>query len=307
VSTLDGLLLAEKGPGVTSFQVVAHVRRALRVPKVGHGGTLDPMATGVLPILLGQATKLTPYLLAEDKEYVATIRLGMTTDTLDVTGRVTGEHPVPAIDRAAIRMTLDRFEGEIDQVPPMFSALHVGGRRLHELARAGIEVERPPRRVRIDAIELIEWVSPRLQVRVACGKGTYIRSLAADVGAALGCGACLESLVRTRLGPFGLTGAIPWTVVREGSPATLRAHVLPADRAVGHLPAVRLDEVSARSLARGAPISREACLPDGSEPMGPCRLYVADTFVGIGEAGPRSLRALRLLHADHPRPRRLSG
>src|SRR5262245_63742841 len=116
-ATLDGLLLADKGPGVTSFQVVAHLRRVLRVLKVGHGGTLDPMATGLLPILLGEATKLTPYLQAQDKEYVATARLGVTTDTLDATGRVTGEQPVPPLDEPALRAALDRFEGEIDQVP----------------------------------------------------------------------------------------------------------------------------------------------------------------------------------------------
>ena len=159
-SALAGVLIAEKGPGVTSFQVVAQIRRVLRVPKVGHGGTLDPMATGVLPILLGEATKLTPYLQAEDKEYLATARLGVTTDTLDATGQVTGERPVPPLDAESLRGALRRFEGEIDQVPPMFSALHAGGRRLHELARAGIEVERPPRRVRIDVLELLDWTPP---------------------------------------------------------------------------------------------------------------------------------------------------
>src|SRR5262249_23518685 len=190
---LDGLLVAEKGGGVTSFQVVAHLRRVLRVPKVGHGGTLDPMATGVLPILLGRATRLTPYLQAQDKEYVATIRLGRSTDTLDATGRVTAERPVPDLDVAAIRAALARFVGEVDQVPPRFPALQVGGRRLHELARAGIEVARPPRRVRIDAIDVRAWASPLVTLRVACGTGTYIRSLAADLGETLGCGASLEA------------------------------------------------------------------------------------------------------------------
>ncbi|MBI3456811.1 MAG: tRNA pseudouridine(55) synthase TruB [Candidatus Rokubacteria bacterium] len=309
-ASLDGLLLAEKGGGVTSFQVVAHLRRVLRVPKVGHGGTLDPMATGVLPILLGQATKLTPYFQAEDKEYVATIRLGVSTDTLDATGRVTAERPVPALDTDAIRATLARFEGEIEQVPPMFSALHAGGRRLHELARAGIEVARAPRRVRIDTLELLEWALPRLRVRVACGKGTYIRSLAADLGAALGCGACLEALERTRLGPFSLTDAVPWPLIRSGDTAALAARVLPADRAVVHLPAVRLEEAAARRLMRGQRLTPEDLAPPSSLALagatGACRLYAGDTFFGIGEAGAGGVRALRLLYADHPRSRPVS-
>ena len=302
----DGLLLADKGSGVTSFQVVAHLRRVLRVAKVGHGGTLDPMATGVLPILLGRATKLTPYLQAQDKEYVATIRLGVSTDTLDATGRIVAERPVPPLEATDIRTVLARFEGEIEQVPPMFSALHAGGRRLHELARAGIEVERAPRRVRIDAIELVEWSPPLLTVRVACGKGTYIRTLAADLGAVVGCGARLDALRRTRLGPFLLADAAPWAAILEGDASALGERVLPAERAVDHLPAVRLDAAAAwrlrcgRRLAAGEETGVTA-------PAGPCRLYVDDAFIGIGEAGPLGLRSLRLLHADHPRPRPVSG
>ncbi len=298
---LDGLLVAEKGAGVTSFQVVAHLRRVLRVAKVGHGGTLDPMATGVLPILLGQATKLTPYLQAQDKEYVATVRLGITTDTLDATGRVTAERPVPSLDAPAIRATLARFEGEIEQVPPMFSALHAGGRRLHELARAGLEVARAPRRVRIDAIELLDWTSPLLTLRIACGKGTYVRSLAADVGAVLGCGARLDALRRTRLGAFSVEDAVPWPVVREGDPGELRARILPTDRAVAHLPAVRLDPAAAARLAQGQRlIGSDAAAVVGPALAGACRLYAGEVFLGLGEAGPGGLRPLRLLQTDRP-------
>ena len=304
--SLDGLLLADKGSGVTSFQVVAHLRRVLRVPKVGHGGTLDPMATGVLPILLGRATKLTPYLQAQDKEYVATVRLGRETDTLDATGRVTGEHPVPAFDPLALTTALARFVGEIDQVPPMFSALHAGGRRLHELARAGIEVARAPRRVRIDAIELLEWVPPLLSIRVACGTGTYIRSLAADLGAVLGCGASLDALRRTRLGHFTLADAVPWETIRSGEAAALIARVLSPDRAVGHLPALQLDATEAARLARGQPLAGRGVMPAVPAPAGACRLYAGDAFLGIGEVGPVGVRAMRLLYADHPRSRPVS-
>jgi tRNA pseudouridine55 synthase len=300
----DGVLLVDKGSGVSSFQVVAHVRRVLREAKVGHGGTLDPLATGILPLLLGAATKLTPYLQAQDKEYVAVIRLGVTTDTLDATGRVTGEHAVPVLDPVALDAVLARFVGEIEQVPPMFSALHAGGRRLHELARAGVEVERAPRRVRIDAIDLVAWASPCLTVRVACGKGTYIRSLAADIGTALGCGARVESLARTRLGRFTLDAAVPWSVVRAGEAAVLGAALLPPDRAVDHLPARIVSEAAARRLAHGQSLAAE---PADLGPEGVCRLYADGRFLGIGQAGPTGVRSLRLLHADHSRPRPVPG
>src|SRR5262245_56635633 len=243
-ATLDGLLLADKGPGVTSFQVVAHLRRILRVPKVGHGGTLDPMATGLLPSLLGKATKLTAYLQGQDKEYLATVRLGVATDTLDATGRGTDERPSPPLTVDAVRGMLQRFVGEIEQVPPMFSAVHAGGRRLHELARSGVVVERAPRRVRVHAFELLECALPRLRVRVVCGSGTYVRSLAAELGEALGCGAHVETLVRTAIGMLRLEDAVPWASIQDGDTAVLAARVLPADRAVGHLPAARLSHDS---------------------------------------------------------------
>ena len=264
----DGLLLADKGPAVTSFQVVAHLRRVLRVPKVGHGGTLDPMATGLLPILLGEGTKLTGHLQGQDKEYLATIRLGIATDTLDATGAVTGEWPVPSLTADDVRAVLARFVGDIEQVPPMYSALHAGGRRLHELARAGIAVERSPRRVRVHAFELIEYASPRLRVRVECGSGTYVRSLAADVGEALRCGGHVEALARTRVGPLRLEDAVPWAVIQEGNAAVLAAGVLPADRAVAHLPAVHLSPDAGRRLANGQRVPVSELMPPDA-PAGP--------------------------------------
>ncbi len=302
-----GLLLADKGPGVTSFQVVAQLRRVLRVPKVGHGGTLDPMATGLLPILLGEATRFTGYLQGQDKEYLATVRLGVATDTLDATGAVTAEREVPFLTESEIRAALDRFVGDIEQVPPMYSALHAGGRRLHELARAGIEVERTPRRVRVHAFELLGWTAPRLRVRVACGSGTYVRSLAADLGEALGCGGHVESLERTRVGPLRLEDAVPWAAIQEGDAGQLAAHVLPADRAVGHLPAVSVSAESGRRLAHGQAVPpSDLDLHAAPAATGPCRVYVAARFVGIGDLSPQGLRPLRLLHADRPGPRPVS-
>src|SRR5262249_5967346 len=169
------------------------------------------------------------FLFDRDKEYVASVCLGVTTDTLDATGRILSERPVPPLEETAIRATLARFVGEIDQVPPMFSALHVGGRRLHELARAGQEGERAPRRVRVDALELLGWTPRTLQIKVTCGKGTYVRSLAADLGAALGSGAHLSALRRTRVGSFRVEESVPWEVVRDADRATLSARVAPAD------------------------------------------------------------------------------
>jgi tRNA pseudouridine55 synthase len=304
----DGLLLADKGPAVTSFQVVAHLRRTLRVPKVGHGGTLDPMATGLLPILLGEATKLTAYLQGQDKEYLATIRLGVVTDTLDAAGTVTGERPVPVLAADEVGAALARFVGEIDQVPPMYSALHAGGKRLHELARAGIAVERAPRRVEVHAFELLECALPRLRVRVACGSGTYVRSLAADLGEALGCGAHVEALARTRVGSLRLEDAVPWAVIQTGDAATLAGHVLPPDGAVAHLPAVSVSPESARRLAHGQTVPPPALDPIGAPAApGPCRVYAGGSFLGIGELSPQGLRPLRLFHADRPGPRPVSS
>lgn len=304
----DGILLADKGPAVTSFQVVAHLRRVLHIPKVGHGGTLDPMATGLLPILLGEATKLTAHLQGQDKEYLATIRLGVATDTLDATGRVTGERPVPPLLADEVRAVLGRFVGSIEQVPPMYSALHAGGRRLHELARAGMAVDRAPRRVRVYAFELIECVPPRLHVRVECGSGTYVRSLAADVGEALGCGGHVEALVRTRVGLLRLEDAVPWAVIQEGDAAALARCVHPADRAVAHLPTVALSAEAARRLAHGqrVPPSELASIELPAVPSA-CRVYGGEGFLGIGELSRQGLRPLRLLHADRPRPRPVSS
>jgi tRNA pseudouridine55 synthase len=189
----------------------------------------------------------------------------------------------------------------------MYSALHAGGRRLHELARAGIEVERAPRRVRVHAFDLLEWARPRLRVRVACGSGTYVRSLAADLGEALGCGGHVEALERTRVGAFRLEDAVPWAEIQEGDPARLFVRVLPADRAVAHLAAVSLSPEGGRRLAHGQTVPLSEIAPPGAPSVtGPCRVYANARFVGIGELTPSGLRPLRLLHADRPGPRPVS-
>jgi tRNA pseudouridine55 synthase len=293
----SGILPVEKGAGVTSFQVVAHLRRLLRAPKVGHGGTLDPDATGLLPILIGEGTKLTPYLTALDKEYVATARLGITTDTLDASGRVLTTRPVPPLDVATVTAALSRFVGEIEQVPPMYSALHHEGRRLYELAREGAEVERAPRRVTVHAITLESLALPELTFRVRCGKGTYVRVIAADLGEALGTGAALSRLVRSRVGPYRLEDAVPWDTLREARDgAALWARVLPPDSALADLPAVTLDVPAARAFMHGQAVRA------GTSLHGPVRVYAADgALLGLGAGQGHALKPERLLHADPAR------
>jgi tRNA pseudouridine55 synthase len=296
---LTGLLPLDKTAGVTSFDAVALVRRRLGLKRVGHAGTLDPAATGVLPILLGESTKLMPYLADQDKEYVATLRLGVTTDTGDLGGRVLAERPVPPLDREQMQAACRPFVGRIEQVPPMYSAVHHGGRRLYELARRGIEVVREPREVTIHAIGVEELTGPRARVRIVCGKGTYVRSLAADLGVALGCGAAVERLTRTRVGPFGLAGAVPWEALETEPAETLVARVQPAESALAGWPALRLDARAAGRFEHGQPVE---IAPAGAAPGALVRVHGADgRLLGVGEvaAGGRT-RPVRVLHADRP-------
>jgi tRNA pseudouridine55 synthase len=289
----------DKGSGATSFQVVAHLRRLLRAHKVGHGGTLDPDATGVLPILVGEATKLMPYLADLDKEYLATVRLGVVTDTQDLSGSVLATREVPPLSRGRVEAVLDRFVGDIEQVPPMYSALHHEGERLYEIARRGGAVERPPRRVRVDAITLESDPEAELIIRVRCGKGTYVRTLAADIGEALGCGGALSRLVRTRVGPFVLDEAVPWSEIQESrDPSVLWARLLAPDSALPGLPAIHLDASQTRAFFHGQSVPVE----HGAD--GPVRVYGADAaFLGIGVRRGGAVKPERLLHADPERAR----
>jgi tRNA pseudouridine55 synthase len=200
---LDGIIPVNKAWGWTSHDVVARVRRLTHQRHTGHAGTLDPAATGVLPVCLGQATRVVEYLSDSGKAYRATIRFGVTTDTYDATGTILTERPLPALlDDRVIAAALPEFIGDIMQVPPMYSALKRDGKRLYELARQGIEVERPARPVHIASLSIVDWNAPYLVLDIECGKGTYIRSLAYNLGEHLGVGAHLAELKRTRVGPF---------------------------------------------------------------------------------------------------------
>ena len=294
-----GILVLDKTAGVTSFDAVSLVRRRLGLERVGHAGTLDPDATGVLPMLLGEATKLMPYLADQDKEYVAELRLGVTTDTGDLSGRVQATATVPVLSREQVQEVCRPFVGRIKQVPPMYSAVHHGGRRLYELAREGVEVPRDPREVVVHAIEVEDVGSGTAGIRVVCGKGTYVRTLAVDIGAALGCGAAIARLTRTRVGPFALADAVSWAVLAEEPTAALWARVLAADAALAGWPAVRLDSRAAAQLEHGQTVS---IAPPGAAAGTLVRVHAADgRLLGVGEVltGGRT-RPVRMLHADRP-------
>lgn len=223
VVRIDGVLILDKPAGMSSARAVDLVKRALNADRAGHGGTLDPLATGVLPVCLGQATKLAQYMLADDKEYEAEGLLGVETDTLDRTGRVVNERPV-AVTREAMLAACRAHLGEQAQVPPMYSAIKKDGVESYKRARRGEEVELVPRAVRIDRLDLVAFEPPRFKLSIACSKGTYVRSLVADLGTDVGCGASLTELRRTRSGRFSIADAVSLDDIE--APAT-RERIIP--------------------------------------------------------------------------------
>jgi tRNA pseudouridine55 synthase len=301
-----GVLVVAKPPGMTSFDVVATVRRVLRTRRAGHAGTLDPDATGVLPILLGEATKLMSYLSDQDKEYRAIVRFGVTTDTLDAGGRILQTRSIGPLSREDVERAAARFVGVIRQVPPMFSARHHEGRRLYELARAGVEVEREPRTVVVHSIAVEEVGDERATLTVVCGKGTYVRVLAADLGETLGIGGYVERLVRTRVGPFSLADAAAWDDVRTGTPDTLWPRVREPETALASWHEIRLGADAERRFVTGqsVPVTGFRAAPAF------VRVHAADgRLIGVGEvtAGAPRVRPVRILHVDRPRTRILPG
>ncbi len=270
---MDGILVVNKPPGWTSHDVVARVRRLTRQKRVGHAGTLDPMATGVLLVCLGRATRVAEYLITSDKKYRAVMRLGVETDTYDADGQVLATQPVN-LDESTLRGALERFVGEIDQVPPMYSALKHEGKPLYKLARKGVQVEREPRRVTIHGITLREWQSPHAMIDVHCSTGTYIRSLAHDVGAVLGCGAHLAALTRLASGSFTLDDAMTLEALEHlTDPRDLSGLLRPLDAALQGLPAITLAADAARRLVLGQAIPLNGVEAQAAAPL--CRAYNA--------------------------------
>jgi len=287
---IDGALLLDKPVGISSNAALQQAKRLLGAAKAGHAGTLDPLASGLLLVLLGEATKFAGHLLAADKEYLATLRLGQTTTTGDAEGELLQEKPV-AVSETAIQSALVGFRGSIDQLPPMHSALKRGGVPLYKLARKGQTVERERRRIEISQLELLRRDGVLVDIRVRCSKGTYVRSLAADIGAALGCGAHLASLRRTGLGRFRVTEAGTRQALQAAS--ARRDAELPLTALLDGLPRAQLDTVREARLRNGQALSVTG-LPEGL-----CALYRADgRVIGLGraEAGG-ALRAVRLTQA----------
>jgi tRNA pseudouridine55 synthase len=212
---LQGIVVVNKPQGITSHDVVSIIRRKLKMRRVGHAGTLDPLATGVLVILLGKSTKLFDQFVAFDKSYRATLRLGVKTSSADITGTVVEEKPWVGIGLAQVQEALTRFTGDIEQLPPMVSAVKHQGERLYKLARRGAQVERTARKVRIDRLDLLNFRLPEVEFFMSCSKGTYVRQLAEDVGDVLGCGACISQIERTQVGPFSITQAVRLEDVNE--------------------------------------------------------------------------------------------
>jgi len=253
---VNGVLNINKPEGITSFDVVAGIKRVAKVKKIGHAGTLDPEASGVLLICLGQATKIVPFLMETTKEYRATLRLGITTDTLDATGTVLERTERFDFSDEQVREVMASFVGEIEQIPPMFSALRHQGRRLYELAREGVEVERKPREIQIYHLTMHRYTPPNLTFDVSCSKGTYIRTLCADIGQKLGVGGHMSSLQRLRVGEMTIEQATPFEAIgRETISEILAARLHSLDDVLKFLPVVQIASEAEQKVYHGVPLS----------------------------------------------------
>ena len=274
-----GVLNIDKPAGWTSHDVVARVRRLAGERRVGHAGTLDPLATGVLVVCLGSATRLVEYLSDLDKSYRATVRFGVTTDTWDAEGEVIDTADPTGLTQEAVAAALSDFRGIIEQTPPMYSALKRDGQPLYRLARQGVTVEREARIVEISRLEIVAWRPPEVVVDITCSKGTYVRAIAHDLGAALGVGAHLAALARTRVGAFTLDQAVAPDVITSGDADALIAALQPAATAVGHLPAVALDADEVALVRQGRPLTLSPDrlpAPVSEDPPDAARLAVLD-------------------------------
>ena len=285
---MNGILNVYKEPGFTSHDVVAKLRGICKQKKIGHTGTLDPDASGVLPVCLGNATKVCDLLTDKDKEYRAVLLLGLTTDTQDVSGKTLEERPVLAAEEA-VREAILSFVGDYDQIPPMYSALKVNGKKLCDLARAGKEVERSSRRVKIYSIQIEEMDLPRVKLRVNCSRGTYIRTLCHDIGQRLGCGGTMESLIRIRSGQFVLEEAKTLSEFQKMADAgELEEALIPVDSLFGDLPKAAVRPEWIRLADNGNPLQEDALETDapfgeGTRPDGErIRIYgQGGRFYGI--------------------------
>ena len=256
---MDGIVIVDKPAGWTSQDVTARLRRVFNTRRVGHGGTLDPMATGVLPVFVGRATRGVEFFEHAGKIYEATLRLGITTDTEDITGTVLTEQE-PSVSEADFLAVLAQFRGKIQQIPPMYSALKIGGKKLYDLARQGKQVERQPREIEIFELTCLEFSGVTARLRIACSKGTYIRTLCKDIGEALGCGGCMEQLRRVAAGEYTISEAVPLdNLLNTETPGS---YLRPVDSMFGNFEAITLTEKQELRCRNGNAFS--IALPDGT-------------------------------------------
>lgn len=282
----NGIIIIDKPSGWTSMDVCAKLRGILHTKKVGHAGTLDPMATGVLPVFVGQATRAVSFAESGQKEYVAGLKLGLVTNTQDTSGETLGTHPA-SVTRTELEAVLPRFTGEIEQIPPMYSAIKIGGKKLYELARRGEEVERKPRPVTIYELEVVEQTAPdAFTLRIRCSKGTYVRTLCHDIGRALGCGGCMSALRRTMAAGFTLADAVTLERVQLEGESFLQ----PVDSLFRAYPAYHIRAERAEALCRnGNPLA-----PPDAPADGLYRVYGRDgTFLCLSRAQNGTLTSLK--------------
>lgn len=277
---MSGILNVHKPVGMTSHDVISILRRRLNIKRIGHTGTLDPMAEGVLPVCVGKATRLSEFVMKQGKTYEAVMLFGQRTDTQDIHGKVLEKANPPHLTEEGIEEVFSKFRGVISQVPPMYSALKRDGKKLVDLARQGIEVEREPREVTIYELVLLDFSDQRISFRVSCSKGTYVRTLIEDMGYAFSSLATMESLVRTRVGKFYLEDAIPVEDLKKMDPEEIQQHFCPMDLAVWQLPVLHMDESLKDRIINGQriPLKAEEIEEPNQEYY---RVYAGD-FMGLG-------------------------
>ena len=276
---ISGVLVIDKPTGMTSHDVVNIVRRGTGIRRAGHTGTLDPRASGVLVILVGPAVRLSEYISASDKRYQAIIRMGTATDTYDAEGAFTRDEVTVDVTEEQFEAELKKFEGEVEQTPPAYSAVKINGRKAYEMARKGEEVEIEPRMIQVHHLEVLEWATPEVVVDVHCSSGTYIRSLANDLGEVLGCGAYLVGLRRTKNGRFSLRDAVPLRKLKEAFEAgDWYKHIIPAAESLSDWPSVVLSPDEVETLRHGQRVKVDADDPEDEMVRG---ISEADELVAL--------------------------
>ncbi|SHE63472.1 tRNA pseudouridine(55) synthase TruB [Clostridium fallax] len=291
---MNGVINVFKNTGMTSFDVVSKIRKLSKIKKVGHTGTLDPEASGVLPVCLGKATKIIDYIMSNEKTYEVTLKLGVVTDTYDLEGKVIREGDSSTLKEEEILSVINTFKGEIDQIPPMYSALKVNGKKLYELARQGIEVEREPRKITIYDIYDVDISNPFIVMKVRCSKGTYIRSLCYDIGEKLECGAVMTKLCRTENGPFKESNSIN---IEDLTEETIKENIITIEEALKAFPKVIVDSKFTKLLINGVKVGDSRLLKEKIPNNTIYRVYDDKlNFIGLGKKDELGFKIVTLLY-----------